>query len=98
MKLDAGELGISLPAEESYCRICIRDNGIGFDEKFSSSIFSLFEKLNPKSSFEGSGIGLAIAKKIVEKHHGIITASSKPGEGSEFNLVLPVKRIRSNGR
>ncbi len=48
-------------------------------------------------SFEGSGIGLAIAKKIIEKHHGIIVAKSKQGEGSEFNVILPLKRTRNNG-
>jgi two-component system CheB/CheR fusion protein len=88
----AKELGVSLANDESYCNISIKDNGIGFDEQYATSIFSLFEKLNPKSSFEGSGIGLAIAKKIVDKHHGLIIAKSKVGEGSEFNIILPFRQ------
>jgi PAS domain S-box-containing protein len=90
-ELDARELGVSLINEKEYCRISIKDNGIGFDEKFAYSIFSLFEKLNPKSSFEGSGIGLSIAKKIIDKHHGLIIAKSTIGKGSEFNIILPYK-------
>lgn len=90
-KFDAGELGVSLTDEDQYCRITIRDNGIGFDEQFAHSIFNLFEKLNPHSVFEGSGIGLAIAKKIIDKHHGLIIAKSSIGKGSEFNIVLPFK-------
>jgi len=92
--LDAGELGLSLSDADQYCRISIKDNGIGFDEQYASSIFNLFEKLNPKSTFEGSGIGLAIAKKIIDKHHGLIIAKSAVGRGAEFNIVLPFKYRR----
>jgi signal transduction histidine kinase len=91
-KFSAKELGLSLENDANYCRITVKDNGIGFDEAFSSSIFNLFEKLNSKTSYEGSGIGLAIAKKIIEKHHGVIIATSRPGEGSEFNVILPFKQ------
>ncbi|HEY3404389.1 MAG TPA: ATP-binding protein [Ohtaekwangia sp.] len=90
------ELGISLTNESEYCCISVVDNGIGFDEKFATSIFNLFEKLNPKSTFEGSGIGLAIAKKIVDKHHGLIIAKSEKGIGSEFNIVLPHCHVKRN--
>lgn len=72
-----------------YWFISIRDNGIGFDEKYVQNIFSLFERLNSKDKYEGTGIGLAIAKKIIEKHNGIITAVSKPGGGAEFQMILP---------
>jgi PAS domain S-box-containing protein len=89
--VDAAETGVSLDHEKDYCRIVIKDNGIGFDEQYAQSIFSLFEKLNPKSQYEGSGIGLSIAKKIIDKHHGLIIAKSKAGEGSEFNIVLPLR-------
>ena len=80
--------------EEKFFRLVISDNGIGFDEQFAVAIFNLFEKLNPKSSFEGSGIGLAIAKKIIDKHHGLIVAKSEVGNGSEFNIILPYKQPR----
>lgn len=70
--------------------ISIKDNGIGFEEKYIDSIFSLFERLHPKDKYEGSGLGLAIAKKIIEKHNGLITALSSNGEGAEFRFILPV--------
>lgn len=90
-KINPAELGVSLSREQDYCCVSIRDNGIGFEERFAHSIFSLFEKLNPKSAFEGSGIGLSIAKKIIDKHHGLIIAKSVIGQGSEFNIILPYK-------
>ena len=80
--------------EGPYALISIADNGIGFDEKYVTNIFSLFERLNSKDQYEGTGIGLAIAKKIIEKHHGLITAVSREGEGSTFWIILP---FLSNG-
>jgi PAS domain S-box-containing protein len=75
-----------------FCQIGIGDNGIGFDKKYLTSIFSLFERLHSKDRFEGTGIGLAIAKKIVEKHNGLISAVSTEGCGSEFRIILPMNR------
>ncbi|HVK98023.1 MAG TPA: response regulator [Flavisolibacter sp.] len=85
---------IDSPATDDglYCRICISDNGIGFDEKYSDKIFTLFQRLNAREEYEGTGIGLAIAKKIVDKHNGIITPKSKPGEGTTFLIILPVQQ------
>jgi PAS domain S-box-containing protein len=94
-KPDPEEIGI-LPSErDNYCQVIVSDNGIGFENNYSSSIFSLFETLNPKGTYEGSGIGLAIAKKIVEKHHGFILAKSRIDEGSEFSVILPFKQPNS---
>lgn len=73
-----------------FCRIIIEDNGIGFDEKFLDRIFVIFQRLNNLKSYEGTGIGLAIAKKIIDKHNGIISAQSKENEGARFILVLPI--------
>ncbi|MES2883074.1 MAG: ATP-binding protein, partial [Bacteroidota bacterium] len=74
-----------------YCLITIKDNGIGFDkDKFLENIFALFERLNSKDKFEGTGIGLAIAKKIIDKHNGLITADSEEGNGSIFKIILPI--------
>ena len=75
-----------------YCLISIKDNGIGFNEKFATDIFALFERLNPKDKYEGTGIGLAIAKKIVEKHNGIIKAMSNEMDGSLFMIILPLNQ------
>ncbi|BAV09515.1 two-component system, chemotaxis family, CheB/CheR fusion protein [Filimonas lacunae] len=83
----------SEPATDGeYCIITISDNGIGFDDQFKNSIFTLFQRLHSKDKFEGSGIGLAITKKIIDKHGGLISAHSKEGEGATFMLLLPVKQ------
>lgn len=74
------------------CYISVSDNGIGFDEKYGEKIFSLFQRLNTKDKYEGSGIGLAITKKILDKHNGSISATSKEGIGSEFVITLPCRR------
>lgn len=71
------------------CRITLIDNGIGFDAQFNEKIFSLFERLNTKDKYEGSGIGLAITKKIIDKHQGRIKASSQEGQGARFDILLP---------
>jgi PAS domain S-box-containing protein len=76
-----------------FCLLTIEDNGIGFDEKYAGTIFSLFQRLHPKDSFEGTGIGLSITKKIIEKHQGLIQAKSIPGTGTKFMIVLPLKQI-----
>lgn len=72
------------------CRIVVKDNGIGFDEQYLDRIFTIFQRLNARESYEGTGIGLAIVKKIIEKHGGTITAKSQPGDGAAFIIELPV--------
>jgi PAS domain S-box-containing protein len=72
------------------CQIIVEDNGIGFDEKYLDRIFNVFQRLHGRSEYEGTGIGLAICRKIVERHQGSITASSKPGEGAKFIVSLPL--------
>ncbi|MET3874642.1 response regulator [Chitinophaga sp. OAE865] len=81
--------------EGQYCRIIIRDNGIGFNEKYLSKIFTIFQRLHTSDLYEGTGIGLAIAKKVIDKHGGLITARSREGEGSTFIIVLPLKQPRT---
>lgn len=76
----------------AYCRIIIADNGIGFDEKFLDRIFVIFQRLNNQAEYEGTGIGLAIAKKIMDKHNGLISAQSSENGGARFILVLPVSQ------
>ena len=79
--------------EREYCRITVSDNGIGFNEQYLDKIFTIFQRLNPKDAYEGTGIGLAIVKKIIEKHSGTITARSCEGEGAAFIIQLPIKQI-----
>lgn len=81
---------LSLPAEKQYIRIDIADNGIGFQNEYASKIFTIFQRLHGKFDYEGTGIGLAICKKIVEIHEGTIFAEGKPGEGAVFSIVIPV--------
>ncbi|HLA52582.1 MAG TPA: response regulator [Flavitalea sp.] len=76
--------------KNKYCGIFIEDNGIGFDQKYSEQIFGMFKRLHLHTEFEGTGIGLALCKKIVEEHHGFITARSQPGKGSTFIISLPI--------
>jgi light-regulated signal transduction histidine kinase (bacteriophytochrome) len=78
--------------EHRYCRIYIQDNGIGFDQKYSEEIFGMFKRLHLNTEYEGTGIGLALCKKIVEEHNGYISAKSKVNEGSTFIISLPVKQ------
>lgn len=78
-------------APKKYCRIYIEDNGIGFDQKYAEEIFGMFKRLHLNSEFEGTGIGLALCKKIVEQHNGFISARSKIDKGSTFIISLPVQ-------
>jgi len=77
------------PRYKNYVKITLSDNGIGFDEKYAEQIFNVFQRLHGKNEFEGTGIGLAICKKIVAHHGGLITAKSKEGIGSQFIVILP---------
>lgn len=86
---DEKEISGQVSADGRYCRITIADNGIGFDEKFLDRIFVIFQRLNNINAYEGTGIGLAIAKKIMDKHNGLISARSAENKGSEFILILP---------
>jgi PAS domain S-box-containing protein len=86
----------ALPQSEGpFCLIRIKDNGIGFDQKYQNHIFALFERLHSKDSYEGSGIGLSITKKIIEKHDGLVQARGISGEGAEFLLLLPVSQEKN---
>jgi PAS domain S-box-containing protein len=78
--------------DDIFCVFYIKDNGIGFSEEYSNKIFTIFQRLHSNSAYDGTGIGLAICKKIVERHNGYITAESKPGEGSLFTIILPISQ------
>ncbi len=74
------------------CQILVVDNGIGFDEKYLDRIFNVFQRLHKKGEYEGTGVGLAICRKIVDRHGGTITARSTPGQGTTFVVTLPVRQ------
>jgi PAS domain S-box-containing protein len=82
------KLGGLLPSR-TYCHLWLTDNGIGFDPQYRHRIFEVFQRLNGREEFEGTGIGLAICKKIVENHNGQITANSEIGKGSRFDIYIP---------
>lgn len=79
-----------------FCQIVVEDNGIGFDEKYVERIFQPFQRLHGQSEYEGTGMGLAICHRIVERHGGRITAHSKPGQGTTFLITLPIRQIEGS--
>lgn len=81
--------GNSFLPNQKYCRISVTDNGIGFEQEFKDQIFEVFQRLHNQDEYPGTGIGLAIAKKIVENHGGIISATSELNKGTRFDIYLP---------
>jgi signal transduction histidine kinase len=75
-----------------HVKITVADNGIGFDPEHNAMIFGTFKRLHSKSRYDGTGLGLSLAKKIVRRHQGTIDASGKPGEGAVFTITLPLKQ------
>ena len=80
-----------LLAKRKYCHITYSDNGIGFEEIYNEKVFEIFQRLHGSGEYKGTGIGLAIVKKIVDNHKGIIKAFGKPNEGVTFDIYLPTK-------
>jgi PAS domain S-box-containing protein len=79
----------TLPSGAAGWHISVEDNGIGFDEKYRDRIFQIFQRLHGRNEYEGTGIGLAICRKIVDRHGGSLTANSSPGAGAKFIITLP---------
>ena len=81
---------------EQWCELTVQDNGIGFDEQYLDRIFAVFQRLHGRHEYEGTGIGLAVCRRIVDRHNGTITAKSKPGTGATFFVQLPVRQARKS--
>ncbi|WP_373533356.1 PAS domain S-box protein [Vampirovibrio sp.] len=79
-----------VPVSDTHCQIRVKDEGIGFDEKHLDRIFTIFDRLHGEHEYSGTGMGLAIVQKIVNRHHGEVTAQSKPEAGATFVVTLPV--------
>jgi signal transduction histidine kinase len=87
LKMDVGN-----EHDVECCEIKICDNGIGFDNKYADKIFAIFQRLHGKSEYEGTGIGLATCRKIVDRHSGTIKAEGVVGEGAQFTIVMPTRQ------
>ncbi|WEK33485.1 MAG: ATP-binding protein [Candidatus Pseudobacter hemicellulosilyticus] len=84
---------LKLRSSYPYYRITVADNGIGFEEIYAERIFQLFQRLHGKTEYPGSGIGLAICRKIMDNHQGLIMAESHTGQGASFSIILPEKQF-----
>ncbi len=84
------------PTDEQ-CRVVVEDNGVGFDDKYAERIFGIFQRLYPRDVYEGTGIGLAICRRIAERHGGTIVAHGVPNQGSTFEVLLPVAHAKRRG-
>ena len=76
--------------EKEYCHITITDNGIGFDKKYNEKVFEIFQRLHSHDGYSGTGIGLALCRKIVHNHNGLIFAESREQAGAVFHVILPI--------
>jgi len=79
-------------SREQYCEITVEDNGIGFEEKYLEKMFAVFQRLHGRSEYEGTGVGLAVCRRITDRHHGTITAWSRLGKGATFAVTLPMRQ------
>jgi light-regulated signal transduction histidine kinase (bacteriophytochrome) len=78
-----------LPSDIDYFHITYSDNGIGFDPQYNERIFEVFQRLHSSEEYKGTGMGLAICKRVIENHNGVITAMGKLGEGVRFDIYIP---------
>ncbi len=91
-------LSVAIRAEQAQggegrlCRLIVQDNGIGFEQRYAERIFSVFKRLHSRQEFEGTGMGLAVCRKIVDQHNGSIEAHGEPGKGARFVVTLPYRQ------
>jgi two-component system CheB/CheR fusion protein len=83
----------ALDTNLTYCEIMVQDNGVGFDQQYAEKVFEIFQRLNARTAYDGTGLGLAVCQKIVLNHNGIIHARSKENEGASFFVVLPLRHV-----
>ena len=93
---DVPEINISVARDGDFWRFSVRDNGLGIAPEYHEKIFTIFQRLNRRDDYPGSGIGLALCKKLVQKYGGRIWVNSEPGKGSTFHFTLPVTTAMSN--
>ena len=81
---------------EQLCELSVEDNGIGFEEKYLEKIFTVFQRLHGRNEYEGTGVGLAVCRRITDRHHGTITARSQLGQGATFLVTLPLRQPKES--
>jgi signal transduction histidine kinase len=79
-----------ITGEDKFVELTFTDNGIGFDDTYADKVFTVFQRLHSKLEYPGTGIGLALCKKIVDNHNGNISVISSPGKGTTFTIILPI--------
>jgi signal transduction histidine kinase len=84
-------------ASLAWLRLTIQDNGIGFEQQYAERIFEVFKRLHGRSAYEGTGVGLALCRRIAEQHGGHITAISAPGQGATLRVTLPINQVQGVG-
>ena len=82
----------AIEVKNNFWQMTVQDNGIGFDEKYEERIFGVFQRLHSSQTFQGTGVGLALCKQVVEQHHGRISAKSQLGKGAAFIVMLPTRQ------
>ena len=86
---------IKLEETIDYCHIVYTDNGIGFSSDYNERVFNVFQRLHNRSEYKGTGMGLAICKRIIENHNGVITASGELNKGVRFDMYIPIEQLRA---
>jgi signal transduction histidine kinase len=88
---DLEQQAADMPTSAMMCQIIVSDNGVGFDQKYQEQIFQAFQRLHGRSAYEGTGMGLAICRRIAERHKDTISATSTLGQGATFIVTLPIQ-------
>ncbi len=92
-KTGVAKISFSVTRENNTVVYKLQDNGVGFDMKYASKLFEVFQRLHGKSEFEGTGVGLATVKRVINRHHGSIWTKAEPGTGASFFFTLPAESV-----